>query len=271
MNKEIEIKKCDVCGITSDSKIICWCNKIDMYLCSKHKKQIYEYGKIIDPTPRTQQDKNEIVICDTYAEIIIRDRKNNVLGKAIIDLDDLDKIKKYKWRLDSRKDKLNGYIAAGNSKNRITLHRLILNYDGPLQVDHINRNKLDNRKENLRIVPNVTNSQNINARNIRCINGKYRVEIIRFGKLYNLGSFPSFNEALKVKNNFLQDIEENREQLVNEYMSKQPNEKNIRYTIYRNYIVEFYVKGHHYRITKIPTLEEAISIRDAKIKELRNM
>ena len=36
--------------------------------------QIRKYGKCLDSNPRTQYDKNEIVVYDDYAEIIIYDK-----------------------------------------------------------------------------------------------------------------------------------------------------------------------------------------------------
>lgn len=40
------------------------------------------------------------------------------------------------------------------------LHRLIMQYDGPLPVDHINGHKWDNRKKNLRICTHGANRAN---------------------------------------------------------------------------------------------------------------
>ena len=95
-----EILKCDVCGITNEHKIISTvCGK---QLCSKHKAQFYRHGFITDPTPATTRDKNKIIIFDDHAEVIITDKCNNELTKIMIDLEDVDLVSKYKWRMEGK-------------------------------------------------------------------------------------------------------------------------------------------------------------------------
>lgn len=74
----------------------------------------------------------------------------------IFDLEDYDKIKKYCWRIND-----SGYVVTTEKRKTIRLHRLILNVnDTKMQVDHIYHNKIDNRKDKLRIVTNMENSWN---------------------------------------------------------------------------------------------------------------
>lgn len=73
------------------------------------------------------------------------------------DLEDYDKIKDYCWCIS------NGYIGTCIKNNKIIrLHRLIMNVlqDENIFIDHINRNRLDNRKENLRVVKKQENCIN---------------------------------------------------------------------------------------------------------------
>lgn len=63
---------------------------------------------------------------------------------ALVDDEDFLEVSKYKWYKTSH-----GY--AFNRRNSLYMHRLIMG-DTDLQVDHVNFNKLDNRKENLRLV-----------------------------------------------------------------------------------------------------------------------
>jgi hypothetical protein len=68
-------------------------------------------------------------------------------GVCLIDEDMLEELQKYKWHVTS-----NGYARANFSKRGFVLmHQLVLkDVKPPLIRDHINRNKLDNRRENLR-------------------------------------------------------------------------------------------------------------------------
>lgn len=71
----------------------------------------------------------------------------------IIDYEDLELYNSRSWSI------LNGGYVWSNVGDlpRTGLHNLIMNYYGNLDIDHKNRNKLDNRKENLRL---CTVSQN---------------------------------------------------------------------------------------------------------------
>lgn len=67
---------------------------------------------------------------------------------ALIDDEDFDLVSKYRWHCNG------GYAKCGN----ILTHRLILGLGNGTLTDHINWDKADNRKANLRV---CTPSQNI--------------------------------------------------------------------------------------------------------------
>lgn len=81
---------------------------------------------------------------------------------AIVDDDDAERVQQHSWRLNSA-----GYVITvlrTNGAKRITsLHRFVLN-DPPHEVDHRNRNRLDCRKDNLRLADRVSNSWNMGKR-----------------------------------------------------------------------------------------------------------
>lgn len=72
----------------------------------------------------------------------------------IVDAEDMNRVEQFPWQLHKR----DGYITA---KGKIKLHRFLLGVTDPkIIVDHVNRNRLDNRKSNLRIVSSFENSAN---------------------------------------------------------------------------------------------------------------
>jgi len=119
----------------------------------------------------------------------------------IIDKDDYEKVYGYWWGNVS-----NGYIGAKG----MALHRFLTNCPKGLEVDHKNGNKLDNRKENLRICSRKENSRNakISKRNTSGYKGvrwaknekKWVAGIIFNGKNVHLGYFTCKHEAAREYN-----------------------------------------------------------------------
>lgn len=77
-------------------------------------------------------------------------------GKAaIIDAADFDWLNQFKWHVTDR-----GYAIASRKGKRLTMHRLILETPKGMVSDHINGNRLDNRRDNLRIATYAENARN---------------------------------------------------------------------------------------------------------------
>lgn len=181
---------CEICGASdSNTRII---NSIKYgCLCRKHYLRKYKDRNI----ERSIYDQNTYVIHGEYAEIILYDKNGIECGRAIIDSDDVEKCKKYKWHI--KNDGRNKYAISNGSK-RVFLHRLIMNYyDTGMDIDHINRNGLDNRKSNLRIVTrsrNIMNQDETNGIKI-APSGNYQVAIGKDYKTIYIGTYNSFEEA----------------------------------------------------------------------------
>ena len=124
------------------------------------------------------------------------------------DLEDYDKIKDYCWYISTQ-----GYLVSNISDTKRTcliMHRLIMeagNYD--IVVDHINHNKKDNRKENLRLVNRRENNWNRNIA-IDSLSGrigvhwdksrnKWRATLKKDGKNHTLGRFDNLEDAIKAR------------------------------------------------------------------------
>jgi hypothetical protein len=76
-------------------------------------------------------------------------------GESFVSVCDAEMVRKYKWRRTN-----NGYARATVKNKKTYLHRYILGADNGVCVDHINRNPLDNRRENLRLATHSQNMQN---------------------------------------------------------------------------------------------------------------
>ena len=157
------------------------------------------------------KNKNEINIKDTYAEIIINNNKYGV-KKALIDIEDIEKAQNIYWNCHRINDRY--YVVGYNKitkKRTQSLHRYILGNCEELEIDHINRNPLDNRKCNLRFVTKSENQLNkkcqynnkIGYKGIRIRdNGTYQARIMINGKSISIGHFKSLNEAILARNNY---------------------------------------------------------------------
>ena len=105
--------------------------------------------------------KNKFIIkeFDTYAEIYVTDKQNKVF-KILIDLDDVEFAKNCTFSL-KYDETINGYYVRCRYKNKSYLfHRLVMKCPKDMQIDHINHDTLDNRKQNLRICTAKVNNQN---------------------------------------------------------------------------------------------------------------
>lgn len=87
---------------------------------------------------------------------------------AIVDDEDYKRVSALKWQAVLNKKIYYAYHSVGivllngrKSSKHIKMHRFIMGInDSKIQVDHINGNGLDNRKENLRLCTNSQNSKN---------------------------------------------------------------------------------------------------------------
>ena len=95
---------------------------------------------------------NKFRFCKNY----IIGYTTNTNNKFYIDLEDFDKIKDISWYEAS-----NGYICHKEKNQKVIfMHRYIINAKENKLVDHINHNKKDNRKINLRLVDYKQNALN---------------------------------------------------------------------------------------------------------------
>lgn len=117
--------------------------------------------------------------------------------KTLVDDDVYDDLVIYKWYIHPK-----GYAQAWIDGKITLMHRMIMQ-PGKKQVDHMDGNKLNNRRSNLRL---VSQSQNIQNTPPRCNNtsgyvgvsrnGPYwQANIYKDGKRFFIGNFKDKNSA----------------------------------------------------------------------------
>lgn len=127
-----------------------------------------------------------------HAVVILANGK----GEAKIDLDDIPKVDGTAWCLHT-----GGYAQSPDSRY---MHRVIMDAPKGKDVDHINGDRLDNRKANLRT---VTRSQNLHNRHDRPYHGvtwrkdkrKWRARITVDLKEIFLGHFDTLEDAVRAR------------------------------------------------------------------------
>lgn len=179
---------CCICGRLSTRKV----KSHGHVYCNKHYKQVRKYGRTLDCNPRTTYDRNECHINGDITYIDIYDKRQNVIAQAIIDTEDLPRVRYVKWKLSA------GGYAINTPKHKggnIHMSRLVLDTDQ--MVDHINHDTLDNRKANLRVVTKSQNQMNSDYRGVTTRqDGRFYAHIKLRGKMLNLGVYVFQEEAL---------------------------------------------------------------------------
>jgi hypothetical protein len=190
-------KKIIYCSICKRTNNICHIDNIPY--CGRHYNQIKLYGKVLE---RTKFDKNEIIEYNDFAEICLYNAHGVEISRAIIDIEDVEKVKNIKWHLTPQ-----NYARSNNPK--IGLHNFILGYksDKKNVVDHINRNRLDCRKSNLRMTNYQENGINKGKQSNNTsgfpgvsydnYHNKYEANIKINGKKKFLGYFVDINDAIQ--------------------------------------------------------------------------
>ena len=143
---------------------------------------------------------------------ILLPRRDGQIIEAIVDAADIQRIIAIglRWTASwstGRVFRVLSHRTVNGKKKRIVLARILTDAPSGLDVDHINRNPLDNRMSNLRIVTKFGNMQNHpQNRNKNGFKGvlygpnrrgkrKYQGRVWVDGKVHSLGLFATASEA----------------------------------------------------------------------------
>ena len=217
---------------------------------------------------------------------------NKTDHQCLVSQEDYEHLKQFKYHLN------NGYVGSNINKKKWLIHRyIIIELLGNKEltrynfIDHINGNKLDNRRENLRIVTPKENNQNrIKQKytsskyfgvSFNLVNKKWMVQIKinnkRLTALYDNEIFAAHQHNLWSKehnlNNKLNIIPKKLFENFIPYLPSQKKTKEITENIPKG----IYLYKNKYRLiinkTHIgcyDTLKKAIDIRQSKIQEINN-
>ena len=100
---------------------------------------------------------NYVEINDSLAKMIIDSRKYGKF-EILIDSNNINKLKERIWSI-AKRDTVSTKFYVQSNKGEL-LHRYLLNPNKNEVIDHINRNTLDNRLDNLRVCNSSVNNKN---------------------------------------------------------------------------------------------------------------
>lgn len=132
---------------------------------------------------------------------------------TLVSPEDCDRLSQYRWHLSPA-----GYAVTSIRQNgrvvHLHMHKVVLGLpkDSALEGDHRSRNRLDNRRGNLRVVTHAQNMQNLSAQNKpgskhrgvcwRKDMQKWRARVRVNGLMHYLGLFDVEDEAAQAVRNF---------------------------------------------------------------------
>lgn len=135
---------------------------------------------------------------------------------VIVDDEDYERMSQWRWNVQPGKQTM--YARRSEGSKRFLMHREIMDAPDDMQVDHINGNGLDNRRENLRLVTPHANNFNRrvlhgstpyagicfldskkNPRYAKNDHKPYKAHITVKGHRINLGFFATLDEAVAIR------------------------------------------------------------------------
>lgn len=162
--------------------------------CNKHWLRMYNNGTVVP------KERKRTCLYEVNGDVLtITTQRGNII---FADSEDYDLLSMHSWCVDPR-----GYPVSNISGKIMPMHRFLMNPPKGKVVDHMNGDKLDNRKSNLRICTQRQNSLNQRGNKGRELPvgirknkaGNYATRISYNRKEVHIGTFHSIEEAIAAR------------------------------------------------------------------------
>lgn len=167
-----------------------------------------------------------------------------------LDDDDYEKYRSQVWHLSD-----NGYAVRRNNGKTTRLHRLIMQCPEGMVVDHLNGDKLDCRKSNMRICTQAENARNRHDTRGYCFDKSRNKWMVRYHNKF-CGRYDTKEEAKEalrlIKSGQEYQTTRRKYYMLPKHISKQ----------FGKYVVSVQMNGVRYRKAGITKLSEALRWRD---------
>jgi len=121
---------------------------------------------------------------------------------ALVDAEDFEFLNQWQWQASKAEDSFYAIRTdySGAKKKTLRMHRVLLSAPKGIEVDHRNSNRLDNRRQNLRLATPDQNKKNRKPqptkfahgfKGISLVKRRWKATIHHEGKLRNIGSYPT--------------------------------------------------------------------------------
>jgi hypothetical protein len=183
------------------------------------RRHLLQQGRIM----ATNQPTSLLVLCladFATVQVVNLEDEVGILCAALVPLTcarftiisecDEQKVSKQRWQFSPKKQGTgyaSGSTTRGGRQSTLFLHRFILDAPPGLEVDHKNRNGLDNRRQNLRLATKKQNAQNraLNRNSVSGVHGvhwsknerKWKSSINVDGTRVHLGYFKDIDDAVR--------------------------------------------------------------------------
>lgn len=140
------------------------------YVCATCQKKIpvrrksYQKGRTCKSCATTRRNRaaalpQEYITDGDVSWIVLKTKSGEEIARTQIDTSDVLKAKELRWYYNAKLKRVSGSNSA--AEPMVYLYRFLLGAPALLQVDHINGDRMDNRRANLRVVTASEQYQNV--------------------------------------------------------------------------------------------------------------